>query len=536
VRDFVSLLFDDPDRARTVVSGGTAVKNYSILCLLPLFVACAQSNFGDDSTGDSGNPGDDGGTGDETTPVDDSGNPPPSNAPLASGLTVTGVTVNQGVEVNVVKNGAPATKNAPIIAGRPGLVRVFVNPSSAFSHALTGELTITTGGTPKTFTASLKPTTASTDANMGSTFNFTIVDGTEFGTDTTFLVQIKDPQGSGSGDTTAQYPNSGTATALGVKNAGSVKINLFPIKFSSGGGTPATGAIDVNAYQKIIMSLYPAATVTINVQSTLTYTGAIPDAYDQSGAWEYLLSFMQKKRAADPTPDVYYYGAFAPTSSFASFCSSGCVAGLSGIPSGPTNYSQKASIGLAYGGDATDQQATGQTMAHEVGHGHGREHSPTSQSVQYCSTPSGVDPGYPYSYGGIGVWGWDIINLKAIDPTQYYDVMGYCEMDWISDYTYSALYSWVAADNGFDMMQSAPVTYRQIFVKADGSIEVGDAFPVYGPMAGEQHTVTFDDGHTATGFYFPYDHVGGGYVLVPEPARFNSLQVKDFSKVSAIPH
>lgn len=509
------------------------MKNLSILALLPLFVACAQSNFGDDST-DTGTGDDGGATDDGSTPDDSSNPPPPTNAPLATGLAVSGVTVNQGVEINVVKNGAPATKNAPIVAGRPGLVRVFVTPSGSYTpHSITAVLTLTTGGQPKTYTAAYAPSAASTDAVYGSTFNFS-VDAASLATDTTFLVQLKDPAATSAGDSTAQYPTTGNPATLGVKNAGTVKINVIPIKFSSGGGTPSTGTFDVAQYQKIVMGLYPAANVTLSVQATVTYTGAIPDAYDSGGAWEYLLSFIQKKRAADPTPDVYYYGAFAPTSSFASFCSSGCIAGLSGIPNGPTNYSQKASIGLVYGGTSQDDQATGQTMAHEVGHGHGREHSPTSQSVQYCSTPNGIDPSYPYSEGAIGVWGWDIINLKQKDPTQYFDVMGYCENDWISDYTYSALYSWVAADNGFDMVAGAAVTYRQIFVKADGTLEVGDAFPVYGPMSGEQHTVTFDDGHTATGFYFPYDHIGGGYVLVREPARFTSLQVKDFSKQNAI--
>jgi hypothetical protein len=513
------------------------VKKIFVLALLPLFACAGNPNFGDDTTADTGTPDDDGGTttDDGTAPGKDSA--PPTTGVLATGITVSGVTVDQGVEINVVKNGAAATKNAPIVAGRPGLVRVFVTPQSAFSHALTGVLTLTTSGTPKTFTASLTPASTSTDASMSSTFNFN-VDAASLATDTTFFVQIKDPQGTGSGSNTAQYPNSGTATSLGVKNAVNVKINVYPIKFSSGGGTAATGGVDISAYQKIVMGLYPAANVTLSVQSTLSYTGAIPDAYDQAGAWEYLLSFLQKKRAADATADVYYYGAFAPTSSFASFCGSGCIAGLSGIPSSPSNYSQKASIGLAYGGNSFDQQATGQTMAHEVGHGHGREHSPTVQNQQFgCSQPSGVDPGYPYSQGSIGVWGWDIVNQKTKDPSQFFDMMGYCQSDWISDYTYSALYSWVAADNGFDMMNvGTPVTYRQIFVKADGTLIVGDAFPVNGPVAGEQHTVTFDDGHSATGFYFPYDHIGGGYILVPEPAHFTSLKVTDFSKLSAIPH
>ena len=61
MRDFVSDLFDEADRARTVVTGGTAVKNLSIFVLLPLFAAaCAASpNFGDDTTDDSGTPDDD---------------------------------------------------------------------------------------------------------------------------------------------------------------------------------------------------------------------------------------------------------------------------------------------------------------------------------------------------------------------------------------------------------------------------------------------------------------------------------------------
>jgi len=113
-------------------------------------------------------------------------------------------------------------------------------------------------------------------------------------------------------------------------------------------------------------------------------------------------------------------------------------------------------------------------------------------------------------------------------------MMGYCESDWISDYTFNALYKWIATDNGFDMVAGTPVTYRQIFVKADGTLTMGYAFPVYGPMDGQQHTVTFDDGHSATGYFFPYDHIGGGYIMVPEPSHFGSLKVPDFSKVQLI--
>jgi len=509
------------------------VKHTLALTILPLLVALANcSGNGGQWGSDDSTPTDDGGaTDDGTTPGDDAAPPPPpSNAPLATGLSVTGVAVDQAVEVNVVKNGAPVTKNAPIVAGRRGVVRVFVNPSSAFSHSLTGVLTLHTAGSDHVYTASLTPKSASSDSSFSSTFNFS-VDAAGFGTDTTFLVQIKDPKGSGSGDSSAQFPTSGTPTSLGVQASGSLKIKVIPIHFSQGGGTPATGAIDINAYQSIVMSLYPVTDVTITVGSTYTYTGSIPDSQDNNSGWDYLLSKIQQQRAADPTPDVYYYGAFAPTSSFASYCGNGCIAGLSGIPSSPSNYSQKASIGLVYGGDSFDQTATGQTMAHEVGHGHGREHSPTNYSVQGCSQPSGIDPSYPYANGAIGVWGYNLSNAGPVDPSQYFDIMGYCAYDWISDYTYRALFSWIAADNGADMIvSSTPVSYRMISVKADGSLEnVSDPFPVYGPVTGDARTVTFDDSgvtRTVTGYFTPFDHVGGGTIMVKDVPRFTAAKVR----------
>jgi hypothetical protein len=501
---------------------------------LPVLVAIAACSGNPNFITDDGGTGDDGGTtGDGATTDDGTTPPPPTNAPLATGLTVTGLTVDQAVEVNVVKNGAAVTKNAPIVAGRRGVVRVFVTPGSGWSpHAITGVLTLHTAGQDHVFTASLTPKAASTDATFSSTFNFN-VDPPSLGTDTTYLVQLKDPNGPSPGDSSAQYPNSGTPASLGVSTSGKVKIDLIPIHFTSGGGTAATSGVDIFAYQSVVFSMYPATEVDITVMATMNYSGAIPDAYDSNYGWDYLLQAIQNKRAADPTKDVYYYGAFAPTSSFASFCGSGCIAGLSTIPSSPSNYSMKASIGLVYGGSSAEQLATGDTMAHEVGHGHGRSHSPTSYNVQGCSTPNGLDPGYPYANGSIGVWGYDITGSKPIDPSQYYDIMGYCAYDWISDYTYKALFSWVATDNGADMIvSSTPVTYRRIFVHGDGTLAVGDAFPVYGPVSGEPHVVTWVENgitRTATGYFSPYDHIPGGVILVKEPGTFTGMRVPDFS-------
>ncbi len=483
------------------------------LALLPV-LACSgdNNNFTDDGGDSSTDDGSGGDAGDESTPI-------PTGA-LATGIAISGLTVDQAVSVKVVTSGALATKNAPLVAGRKGLLRIFVTPGSGWTpHQIAVALTLHTAGQDHLFTAALTPTVASTEANMPSTFNFD-VPAALFATDTTFFAQLIDPQGTGPGDTTAQFPNSGTPVSLGVGTSGTVKIYVIPINFTSySAGTPATGSLDISAYQEVVMGLYPATNVALTVQPTFDYAGPVPTA--QGSNWNSLLSQIVQLRAGDPTADVYYYGAFAPTASFASFCPSGCIAGLSTIPSSPANISQKASIGLMYGGSANDWQLSGQTMAHEVGHGHGRAHAPTSYAVQGCSQPSGIDPSFPYPNGAIGVWGYDITNTKVIDPTQYYDIMGYCAYDWISDYTYGALFQWVATDNGADMvLPQTPTTYRQVFDDGAGALTVGDAFPVYGAVAGTKRTVTYTSGgasQTLTGSYFPYDHLPGGYLLVPEP-------------------
>jgi len=515
------------------------VKNFVGLALVLPLIACSGQPSGwntDDAGNDGATPLDDAGN----PIVDDSGNPPPPTTnTLATGLPITDIAVYQAVKVTVVKSGNQVSKNAPVVAGRDGLVRVFVKPAAPFTHAITGVLTLTTGGVPKTFTANLTPKAASSDAAFTSTFNFN-VPGASFGTDTTYLVQLKDPQGTGAGDTSAQFPTSGSATSLGVQSSGpNVTIKLFPVNVS-GGVAPATGGIDVAAYQRIVQSLYPTPQVTITVMSPVNYPYAAPQPDGTN--WDSMLNWMIQKRASDPSPNVYYYGGFAPASDFGTYCSSGCVAGLSSIPNSPSDSQMKVSVGLMYGGNSMDQQETGQTMAHEVGHTHGREHSPTSYNPQLgCITPQSLDPSYPYANGSINTWGYDTTAGKPIDPSQYFDVMGYCQLDWISDYTYKALFNWIAADNGLDMVgQMTPGTYRMVTVNGSGAItDVSAPMPVYGSVSGDAHTIKITDNlgivHTVTGYYSPYDHVQGGFFWVPESAfTISSLAIPDFGNKAVL--
>lgn len=469
-------------------------------------------------------------------PVDDSGVPlvdaaPPANASLAKDLSVTDIAVFQGVKVMVVKGGSAATHNGPIVANRDGLIRVYATPSGSWSpHAVTAYLTLTSGSG----TSNLKDTKVisgpwdETDSTTMFEFN---VPGAGLQPDTQFNVQIIDPTATGgkAGSSPAQYPNDGSSTALGVKSSGaSLKVYYFPVV--TNGITPSTDPSHIKQIKTTILELYPIPDVVVTVQPAVTYPGGAPQA--NGSGWSNMLQwFLQKRQSDAPPNDVYYYGAFTPTPGFNQYCSGGCVAGLSSLAMSPGDVWARASIGLGYAGGQGATMETAFTAAHEIGHAHGRSHA-------NCGGAQGIDPQFPYGSAGIGVWGYSIIDHTFTDPKQGHDMMGYCpQYEWISDYTYNALFNRLVAVNGASMNvppeQLLPRDYRMVQIDENGTLTWGNNVTVRSPMFGDEKTISYlgSDGQTLEtrkGYYYAYDHLPGGYMLVPlGPSNFAKLQVEN---------
>lgn len=487
----------------------------SLLALMVL-AACGgtgTTSFGPDGSADpDADPNDDGGTG-------------PLAEKLAGGVTVNEVAIYQAVKIDLMKNGGLVPPVAPIVLGRSALVRAFLTTDGSFTPKnLVGKLYLNTGG-KLTIVKSLRSIQGpSNEADQQTTFDFTI-DGALIGADTTWSVAVLEtgPAATQTGDNPARFPRDGSEQTLGGKSSGSaVKIMLFPIQLSNG-LTGDSDASSVATWTKSVRKLYPVPNVQITVASTLSYGGALPQA--NGSGWGGLLNALTQKRQTDkPAADVYYYGVFKPNASFQTFCGNGCVAGLSNLSTSVGDSFNRASIGLGYGGNFALN--TGETMAHEIGHAHGRNHAP-------CGGAQGVDPGFPDSSGGIQTWGYDIDtgilfgpNGEGLDnPVAFKDIMGYCDPKWISTYNYKALFTRIAAVNGADatVYFDAPKSYRQIRVYPDGKTEIGDHFDVNTYLFGDEKTVTITlaDGSTktVTGNYYEYDHIPGGYVMVPEPPK-----------------
>jgi hypothetical protein len=104
------------------------------------------------------------------------------------------------------------------------------------------------------------------------------------------------------------------------------------------------------------------------------------------------------------------------------------VTGQSYVVDDPADGAFRVGSGVGFG---TEDSAW--TLAHELGHQHGRYHAP-------CDT-SGADRGYPYAGGTLGVWGFDPRTATFLEPTRTTDFMGYCDPQWISDYTWRAIFA-----------------------------------------------------------------------------------------------
>lgn len=189
-----------------------------------------------------------------------------------------------------------------------------------------------------------------------------------------------------------------------------------------------------NEFKNAMMKIYPVGSIQMQVRSsTFVFQGDLGNYYDLSD-WDELLNSIASVKYSDGSPpSEVYYGLIPVVDSTGFSWWYSWVLGY-GFVGPPTYGGPRAAIGLASGYvKAINYTVEGEvTAAHEIGHNLGRLHAP-------CGGPDGVDPSYPYNGGIIGQIGLDPNILKIYYPTSNYDIMGYCDNVWISDYNYSAI-------------------------------------------------------------------------------------------------
>lgn len=508
------------------------------LSVLVGLVACAVG--GDDSTVSPHEP---------STPSGDVGSsidPTEPPAPIVRGLSISEVAVFQAVKVTVVKDGARVgteLRKAPVVADRPGMMRVYVTPESGWQpREVTVELRLSANDA--TFPVLRETKTihaASTDEDVASTFNLEIP-AESLPQGVAFQVALTAPDGDDAataGNSKGRFPSDGGIEELGAERSGKVRVVLVPVKYDADGSgrVPGVGDKELALYKSTLMRLYPTSEVELTARAPFAWSSTISS---NGGGFSQVLRAITQLRQEDKVEkDVYYYGLLTPTDSMQSYCRGGCVTGLSPVVDTPSASGMRASIGIGYG-----NAESASTMAHELGHAHGRAHAP-------CGGPQGVDPRYPYQGGSIGAWGYDIFSKTLISPAKGRDIMGYCRNEWVSDYTYNALFDRIAAIREEQQKIATPdplaaakhaARYRVATVGVagdlawDGDIEFQSEDELMG--AAIRRARFYDEAGTLmlrqAVKFFSFDHLPGGFLFVPMDAaldatNWTSMDVEGFA-------
>lgn len=483
------------------------------------------SNDGDGKGASSGDnaggtgPGS-GGTGPSTSVT--TGSTVPGDAVDATGVEITEIAFYQAVKSTVMTGGNAQTPQTNLVAARPAVVRVFVNPTGPSGGAITARLTL--DGHPP-IEVPVNGLVKSTDGSYGSTINFD-VPAEDMTSGTAYRVELlESPSTSSAPSPSAHFPATGSQP-LPMKNGGRVKVTIIPVTYAADGSNrvPDLGTSMLNQYQSLLFAMYPTSVVEIAVGKSLTWSQGV---YADGTGWDNLLNKISDMRVQSSAAfDEFYFGAFNPANSINSFCGGGCVAGLGFVGDPGAEYS-RAAIGLGYAGVADG------TAAHEIGHNHGRQHSP-------CGGASGPDPSYPYSGAKIGLWGLDLRNHKLYSPTQYTDMMGYCDPVWISDFTYERILSFKNSMQGADVVfpaSSLNQEWERVKVAADGTATFMDPIVMpRPPLGGDQAvTITTDTGSSSEeGHFYAYDHLPGGVLFVKKGLK--TIQGVDFALGAKLHH
>lgn len=330
---------------------------------------------------------------------------------VALNLHIDGFYVTQSVQTY--------TRTVPLVAGRNGLLRVFVVANQANTAApevrarfyragaLIQTLTIAAPG------PSVPTDTATSQATLSRTWNAALPASLlQPGLDVVLDVDPTNtvPEAS---DADNSYPANGTPLSLNLRTVATLDLRLVPIRRTADNTTGNVSAANAAQFADQTVRMHPLGTVNVDVRAAYTYTDTAQiQSGDGNGVWLRILSQINALQAAEGGTRSYYGVIAVPYG--------GGIAGYGYVPGRS-----------AVGWDKLPS-ASG-VAAHELGHNFGRSHAP-------CGGVSSSDPNYPYAGGVTGQWGYDLV-AGALKPPTSTDLMGYCGNNWISDYTYQGVMS-----------------------------------------------------------------------------------------------
>ncbi|MFO0677365.1 MAG: hypothetical protein U0169_12590 [Polyangiaceae bacterium] len=295
---------------------------------------------------------------------------------LAPDVTVDEVAVFQGVKISVAADGRtvrrgthPSSRTAPCSSACTSRRR-----RRGSRTRLTGELRLTDGAKDLLVLTDSKVISAtSMDDTMASTFNFevpadVVTESLKWSVAiairkrraaTLEAVERRIPEGRRRRGARCEVDRQGTHHRPRPRALRRRRLETLPRHESGADRT----------LRSTLQAMYPTSKVDVSVHANVVWNE--PVVGGDSKAARFLAGFTQLRENDQVADDVYYYGLFLPAETKALHCKEGCITGMCNLVEKAGDASMRACIGVGYTG-----MESAETMAHELGHAHGRPHSP----------------------------------------------------------------------------------------------------------------------------------------------------------------
>ena len=275
----------------------------------------------------------------------------------------------------------------------------------------------------------------------------------------------------------SNYDNNEASVVLQLTAGQKARVKLFTIQYGKGGQTYVASAEDLMMMVSWLRRAYPVPDVEYYLY-VLYWPYAQTPADLGCGTVNAVLATLYQLDGYPGT--MRYYGMVTESGGWMRGCAADIPSHMASGPTGPpanhgwSNWDYDWTYGDYYG-------------AHELGHCYGRYHT-------LCGgNEGGPDPNYPYPGGLIGgpandpnrYYGWDIERRVTYGPN-WSDLMSYCPNEWVSNYTYTGMRTFMALEAALPWFFSPPQQSGNLPALAGEGAASGQqaARPVMYPEAG----------------------------------------------------
>lgn len=388
-------------------------------------------------------------------------------APPPVDLSIESLEITQAVQT--------PSNNVPLVANRPAIVRVYAKyTGTVVPGNVMVSLTGSRGGVALSpVVLGPQPVSAApTRAAYGSSFNITLPADWLSGT-----VAMTATIDSGAAVAEADETNNTATATLKFNTVPALDIVIVPVRYTH---TPSGVTYDPPAFDTIsdfIRRTYPLSTVNVTFRNAaMNFSGDLADTsgYDWNNQQQ---TGLLDRVTALKGIDLALQGGFSSPKVYYGLVSTGTSIANTWLPLNGSFILGIGWVGTRAGAglDIPDsfglpEDITSDTAAHEIGHNLGRRHAP-------CKTQADLDASYPDNTASIMQFGVDVSKGIVLNPSTVKDVMSYCEPQWISDYTYKALYNALRATT---TAAASAAAQASLFIRgAIGSDGTATLAPVY---------------------------------------------------------